>query len=73
MRLLKWTVPYEILSKQNDKSTAEEIALECENFMGIPFVVHQTWFDKVMGRWSVSCLRQHLEDGFVWATVGDEQ
>ena len=52
MRLLKWAVPYEILSKQNDKSTAEEIALECENFMGIPFVVHQTWLDKVLSRWS---------------------
>lgn len=72
MRMFKWAVPYETLSIQNTKGMAEEIALECENFMGYPFVVHQTFFDRVLGNWRVSCLRAHLENGFAWAT-GDEE
>jgi len=56
----------ETLSIQRDRSTADEIAVECENFLAIPCVVHQTFLDRLLRRWRVSCLRAHLEDGFVW-------
>lgn len=59
----------ETLSIQRDKAVAEEIAIECENFLSIPCVAHQTILDRILRRWRVSCLRIHLEDGFVWEKV----
>ena len=63
-----WEKPYmdEILSFQKDRSVAEEVAIECENFLGIPVMVTQTRWDKFRRRYRVVCRRQHLEDGFVW-------
>ena len=51
----------EILSFQKDRSVAEEIAIECENFLGIPVMVTQTRWDKFRRRYRVVCRRQHLK------------
>ena len=63
-----WEKPYmdEVLSFQKDRSVAEEIAIEIENFLAIPVMVTQTRWDKFLRRYSVVCRRQNLEDGFVW-------
>ena len=57
---------WEVLSFQRDRSTADEIAIECENFLAIPCHVRRTWLDILLRRWRVVCDRAGLEDGFVW-------